>query len=119
MSNLNILLCSEKMELVKSFYEAVGVACVEEQHGAGPIHFALQGEFSAMEIYPPRSHSHANIVLRIDVENVDASMNAVADKFSLTDLVIEPAQDLKTGRKAVLHDPDGRVVELFQPFKPN
>lgn len=116
MANMNILLCSEKMEFVKLFYEAIGVTCVQEKHCGGPTHFAFQDSFSAIEIYPPRSYGSASIVFRFNVENVDASMNAVADKFSLTDLVIESARDLKTGRKAVLADPDGRVVELFQPF---
>lgn len=116
MASFNILLCSEKMDLVKLFYEMIGIKCVQEQHGAGPTHFTLQGTFSAVEIYPPRQPSGASIIIRIDVENVDASLKNISDSFTLSEHIVEDAKDLKTGRKAIVTDPDGRVVELFQPF---
>jgi hypothetical protein len=34
------------------FYEALGLTFTEEQHGAGPVHFACEQEGFVIELYP-------------------------------------------------------------------
>lgn len=110
---INILLCTEKMDLVAAFYQAVGVDLVQEQHGAGPVHFSFKGDM-CVEIYPPREPADAGFVLRVDVPDIDQAMTRVRDAFSYQGLVVAETKTLKTGKKSILRDPDGRVVELFQ-----
>lgn len=37
-----------------TFYEQFGIVFTEEQHGAGPVHFALQSNGLAIELYPAK-----------------------------------------------------------------
>lgn len=105
------------MDLVAEFYTAVGVDLVQEQHGAGPVHFSFKGDM-CVEIYPPRVPSDAAFVLRIDVADVDAVVANLKSKFHYEGLMVSEPESLKTGKKSIVRDPDGRVVELFQSFKP-
>jgi lactoylglutathione lyase len=115
---INIMLCTEKMDLVAAFYRAVGVELVQEQHGAGPVHFSFPAN-TCLEIYPPRQPADAGFVLRVDVPDIEVAMSRVRDAFSYQGLVVSDVQALKTGKKSILCDPDGRVVELFQAFTPS
>lgn len=115
---INIMLCTEKMDLVAAFYRAVGVELVQEQHGAGPVHFSFSSNI-CLEIYPPRQPADAGFVLRVDVPDIDAAMSLVREAFTYQGLVVSETQALKTGKKSILRDPDGRVVELFQAFTPS
>ncbi len=42
------------MEGTRRFYEALGLAFVEEQHGDGPRHYACERNGCVLEIYPLR-----------------------------------------------------------------
>ncbi len=114
---INLMLCTEKMDLVAAFYTAVGVDLVQEQHGQGPVHFSFKGDM-CVEIYPPRVPADAAFVLRIDVEDVEQTVKRLKSTFTYEGMMVSEPEALKTGKKSILRDPDGRVVELFQSFKP-
>ncbi|MCI5060052.1 MAG: hypothetical protein MRY79_03165 [Alphaproteobacteria bacterium] len=116
MTGVTILLCSENIKLIKEFYEAIGVTCHEEQHGSGPVHFSLEAQMEAVEIYPPRKQVSAPVILRFNVEDVSASIAGLSEKFEESDFLVASLEELQTGMKAVVKDPDGRIVELFQPY---
>ncbi|MBU6235890.1 MAG: hypothetical protein KGQ41_08595 [Alphaproteobacteria bacterium] len=111
------MLCTEKMDLVAEFYAAVGLQLEKEKHGAGPEHFSFRSDV-CVEIYPPRTPADATFLLRVDVADVDASVASLKSKFSYEGLVISEPEALKTGKKSIVRDPDGRVVELFQAYRP-
>jgi len=111
------MLCTEKMDLVAAFYEAAGVQLEKEQHGAGPQHFLFKSDI-CIEIYPPRVPTDASFVLRIDVKDIDEIMVKIRSLFSYEDLIVQDTQSLLSGKKSILRDPDGRIVELFQPNAP-
>jgi lactoylglutathione lyase len=111
------MLCTEKMDLVTAFYEAAGVQLEKEQHGAGPQHFSFKTDI-CIELYPPRVPADASFVLRIDVKDLDETMAKIQSLFSYSDLIVQDTQSLSSGKKSILRDPDGRIVELFQPKAP-
>lgn len=105
------------MDLVAEFYAAVGLTLERERHGAGPEHFSFRSDV-CVEIYPPREPADATYVFRVDVDDVDGVVATLKGKFNYGELVVREPEALKTGKKAIVKDPDGRVVELFQAFRP-
>jgi lactoylglutathione lyase len=47
-----LVLKTQKVEQFQRFYQTIGIAFAEEQHGKGPIHFAGQVGGVVIEIYP-------------------------------------------------------------------
>lgn len=114
---INVILCTENIDLVAAFYAAVGIDLEPERHGNGPHHFSFRSDV-CLEIYPPRIPSDSSMILRIDVNDIDQAMMALADTFKYGGLVVRGIESLSTGKKAIVKDPDGRIVELFQSFTP-
>jgi catechol 2,3-dioxygenase-like lactoylglutathione lyase family enzyme len=99
----------------RRFYETIGLHFAAEQHEMGVLHYACQLGALVLEIYPGKSAPHpdansagaAMLGLRVaDVDQVHAALLAAGAKSRRA-----PA-DSPFGRRAVVEDPDGRVVEL-------
>jgi lactoylglutathione lyase len=114
-----IVLRAANVEASLRFYQTIGFAFVQEQHGNGPIHYSSQSEGIVLEIYPGRE----NDLLR-DRRNAGETMIG----FQIDDLakivealqqlgmkVITSPQSSEWGLRAVVQDPDSRAVELTQP----
>lgn len=112
---INILLCADQIDLISAFYRAVGIALTAEKHGQGPAHFAFKSPISC-EIYPPRTPATETFILRIETPDIAGAVARLRQEFSYPDLMISDVTALKTGQKAIVRDPDKRVVELFQPL---
>jgi predicted enzyme related to lactoylglutathione lyase len=97
----------------KRFYETLGLTFSSEKHGRGPAHYASRTNATIFEIYP-RSDGHAPGPLRIgfQVAGLDAILE---DLQRLPAQLVTPPQNTPWGRRAVVHDPDGYVVELSSP----
>jgi lactoylglutathione lyase len=84
-----VVLRCEDLERSRRFYEALGLSFVEEQHGAGPRHFAAVIADLVIELYPASAtHPVNDIRLGFEVTDVEAG---------------------------VVEDPDGRKIELRRP----
>jgi lactoylglutathione lyase len=96
------------------FYEVLGINFAEERHGTGPLHFAGRIGDAVLELYPLSKESGAHdSMVRLgfgvtDLSEVIRSLEAVG-----TTVVSEPKQTA-WGTRAVVRDPDGRSVELYQ-----
>ncbi|BCH68466.1 hypothetical protein RvVAT039_pl12990 (plasmid) [Agrobacterium vitis] len=98
-----------------SFYEKLGIIFTEEQHGAGPIHFALQGESFAIELYPAKdglAPSGADTLIGFKIADAD-EVSSIAETRELD--IIEQVKTTAMGRRIILRDPDGRQVFLYSP----
>jgi lactoylglutathione lyase len=103
----------------RTFYEALGLAFSEEQHGSGPAHLAavLPGGV-VLEIYPTTEPGPidrgglADVRMGFTVKDMDLALAAV-DEHGGT-VVTAPAPRA-THRIAVVADPDGRRIELTEP----
>src|SRR5436309_13895318 len=58
-----LVLKTRQVEQLRRFYQALGIALAEEQHGKGPVHFAGRVGNVVIEVYP----------LSDDISPVDAS----------------------------------------------
>lgn len=102
------------MPLVAAFYKAIGLALEEEQHGRGPRHFSFSAPV-CMEVYPPREPAQASFVLRVETEDVQGALSRLKNLSGAWGRVVQGPKVSASGIKAILEDPDGRIVELFQP----
>jgi len=59
-----LVLKSRQVDRVRTFYEALGIAFTEEQHGSGPRHPAGRVGDVVMEVYPLPDDGRADISTR-------------------------------------------------------
>jgi lactoylglutathione lyase len=125
-----VVIYSSNVERTRTFYERLGLKFQTERHGRGPEHYSTNVGETVLEIYPAKTlgASSAAPALRLgfdvsDVRKLVAEL-AVADAASIdnsaaaqTILVTEPAESAD-GWRAVVRDPDGRKIELFEPRTP-
>jgi lactoylglutathione lyase len=113
---------SVDVERTTAFYRALGLPLEGERHGDGPLHFAcdLGGVHVAVQPGkaggdPPDERTHrlaGDAFHGYQVPDLQACLDAIP----AADLKVEePASMRPWGERVLLRDPDGRVVELFQP----
>lgn len=111
-----LVLKTHQLERMRAFYSLLGIEFHEEKHGNGPVHFAGKVNQLIFEIYPLKDTEILDTSTRLGffVEHLEG----VLDSLWQTDFC-EPKTVKQTewGNRAVVHDPDGRAVELYQ--KPN
>ncbi|HYD93352.1 MAG TPA: VOC family protein [Candidatus Paceibacterota bacterium] len=111
MPNLSLVVIrTPDIEKTRQFYERLlGVSFAREQHGGGPVHYAveLQGKI-VFEIYPGIKTDN---VLGFRTHFINGCINRASPFFS------KPPRLTRAGDRithAVLYDPDGRRVELTE-----
>jgi catechol 2,3-dioxygenase-like lactoylglutathione lyase family enzyme len=105
-----LVLRAFSLERTLSFYRALGLAFVEERHGAGPTHYACDRDGFVLEIYPStRDPAVGWDSLGIAVPSIQAAIDAlVAEGF------MAPPPTPVGGPRAYVRDPDGRTVMLAE-----
>jgi catechol 2,3-dioxygenase-like lactoylglutathione lyase family enzyme len=101
------------MDSLLAFYRTLGLEFVEEQHGAGPVHFAATAGDLIFEIYPASDDRAVDSSTRLGfkVANVDFILVTLQETGYE---VISLAKSTEWGYRAVVRDPDGRSVEISQ-----
>ena len=97
-----------------TFYEAMGLTFEKHSHGNGPEHYASEMCGFVFEIYPARNAGENTTTARIgfNVDDVDSVVAMVCD---VGGTVRFKPNDTEWGRRAVVHDIDGHIVELTTP----
>lgn len=117
-----LVLFSASVDRAVAFYRALGVQIETEQHDDGPPHYAcdLGGTHFAIFPAPPGSvpplRRGGCTFPGFVVESVATSLEAAR---ALGANVIEEPSPYAWGLRAVLEDPDGRPVEIFEPTSAN
>ena len=109
-----LVLKTRQVEQLRLFYQTLGIAFAEEQHGKGPVHYAGRLGGAMIEIYPLRddgSPVDASTRLGFAVENV---AEVVQTLQGIGTKIVTPPRETAWGLQAVARDPDGRSVELTQ-----
>lgn len=102
-----VVLRSDRLEVLKRFYEAIGLAFVPEKHGRGPDHFSASMGGLVLELYPSgKEIEGGDLRLGFGVRKIDE----VVEKLIALGVDVADA----TGNSIVVNDPDGRRVELTQ-----
>lgn len=109
-----VVLRSPDIHRAAKFYSAMGLLFTAHRHGSGPEHYASEVNGLVFEIYPLGAKSSPTAGMRIGfrVDDVDGVLGLLIEAGA--ELVTAPA-DSEWGRRAVVKDPDGHVVELITP----
>ena len=111
-----VVLRSRDLTHAERFYRAFGFFFVRHRHGTGPEHLAggpMEGS-TVLEIYPLRDGQPDTTAVRIGfrVDTVDVYIEKL---IAAGGTLLTAPHDSEWGRRAVLRDPDGHIVELVCP----
>lgn len=108
-----VVLRSTDLERAEHFYGAIGLRFVKHAHGNGPEHLSSEGPGPVFEIYPSSEAAADTKGVRIgfEVSSVDSTINAV---LQVGGTLRSSPKASPWGRRAVVTDPDGHVVELVE-----
>ncbi len=107
-----LVLKTDAVERLRDFYARLGFEFIEEQHSNGPRHWSAPVGDGILEVYPLPEDGSVDATTRLgfgvsDVKEVVESVRQLAE------VVSEPKQT-QWGLRAVVRDPDGRAVELYE-----
>ena len=110
--NLTVLR-SPDIDRAAEFYSQMGLLFTKHRHGKGPEHYTSCVADFVFELYPLGKHP-PTIGTRIgfSVDDVDSVLPLLV---AIGAEVISPVADSEWGRRAVVKDLDGHVVELLTP----
>ena len=110
--NLTVLRSAD-IERASRFYSAMGLVFIKHSPGNGPEHYTSCIDGFVFEIYPlgkqPPTHGTRIGFSVDDVDSIVPILIAVGAEL------ISSAADSEWGRRAVVKDLDGHVVELLTP----
>ena len=109
-----LVLKSNQVDLARDFYSVIGIEFVKEQHGIGPEHYAGKVGDCILEIYPLASEGttvDASVRLGFSVNNISDVLVRLEKVGTKT---VAKAQQTTWGTRAIVRDPDGRAIELYQ-----
>lgn len=109
-----VVLRTGQLERLREFYTTFGIEFAAERHGSGPLHYAGTLGAAVLELYPVgEPHTPADTTTRLGfaVEDLNGVMRTLA---AAGVQIVRPATDSDWGRRAIVLDPDGRSVELYQ-----
>lgn len=106
-----VVLRSTDIHRAAEFYGAMGLLFTAHRHGSGPEHYASEVNGFVFEIYPigPKSSSTTGIRIGFNVDDVDGVLAFLVEAGA--EVVTSPAES-EWGRRAVVKDLDGHLVEL-------
>ncbi|MEX2029568.1 MAG: VOC family protein [Anaerolineales bacterium] len=112
-----LIVFTHKLEAVVEFYSAIGVPLELERHGDGPAHYACELGRTHIAVFrsgpgeAPEFRSGGSSFAGFTVNSLEAALDAA--KSVKAEVIQQPTQ-YPWGWRALVKDPDGRVVELFQ-----
>lgn len=116
-----LILFAGELGRVVAFYRALGLPLAEERHGTGPAHFACElggvhlAVFAAADGAPgaPSAQAFRSAGSSFPGFAVASVERTVAELRALGAEVEQEPVRTPWGVRALVRDPDGRVVEVF------
>jgi catechol 2,3-dioxygenase-like lactoylglutathione lyase family enzyme len=107
-----VVLRSSDIERAAVFYRELGLLFTRHKHGSGPEHYTSEVSGLVFEIYPlsPKSSPTTGTRIGFRVNSVDGVCNLLS---KIGAVINTPPADSEWGRRAVVKDFDGHVVELL------
>ncbi len=109
-----LVIKTHRTDELRQFYATLGCDFVEEQHGRGPLHWAADMGKAIFEIYPlPDKTTPVDTTMRLGLEvaELDEILSSLEEQQVE---IVTAAKETEWGKRAVVRDPDGRAVELYQ-----
>lgn len=111
-----IVIRASDVEASLTFYRALGVAFIQEQHGTGPVHYSCDFGGMVFELYP--SKAEASQVSSTDTTMLGFQVASLEKTLAqLQRLGIEPVsapKDSAWGRWVNVIDPSGRPIQIYE-----
>lgn len=114
----SLVLFAPEAEKTAAFYKALGIPLSNEDHGEGPVHFAVELGTVHVAIYPAQSADRAptwrgggSSFPGFYVSSLDTVM---AELTKLSAPLLGGHEEMPWGCRIVVEDPDGRPVEVNQ-----
>jgi len=104
--NLIVLNCKNLEESI-AFYEALGLKFQEEQHDKSPVHYSCQIDGVLLELYPTERECGQKDRVGLIVNDLDDILSKLKEN-------IHGIRDDSFGYRAILKDPNGRLVFLSE-----
>jgi predicted enzyme related to lactoylglutathione lyase len=108
-----LVLKTNQIQNVLAFYQKLDVEFVEEQHGNGPRHYAGKLGEIVFELYPAKEDDVQDAAVRLGFRVAKLDHTILTLRAIGTPMINEP-KVTDWGTRAVVRDPDGRAVELYQ-----
>jgi lactoylglutathione lyase len=107
-----VVLRSPDIDRAALFYRQLGLLLTRHSHGSGPEHYSSEVSGMVFEFYPltPKSQPTTGTRIGFQVDSVDAIVPLLSQ---IGAEIIIPPTDSEWGRRAVVKDLDGHVVELL------
>ena len=109
-----LVLKTPRVDRLRAFYHTLGIDSTEERHGEGPLHYTARVGDTILELYPLSGEAgSADTTTRLGfaVSNLAEVIQTLKDAGAA--IVREP-QPTPWGLRAMVRDPDGRTIELYQ-----
>ena len=104
---------SRDLIAAEQFYGQLGLSFESHVHGAGPEHLCCHSDRLAFEIYPLREGETPTSSARLGFR-VNGLAECVAKIEALGGTILSPIRDSPWGRRAIVCDPDGHKVEVYE-----
>ncbi|MFO0843743.1 MAG: VOC family protein [Gemmataceae bacterium] len=109
-----LVLRTRQLERLRDFFRPLGVTFTPERHGTGPLHYAGEVGGVVLELYPlPEAARPDDHLTRLGFSVRDLA-SALHEFEAAGVAVVSGARETEWGLRAVVRDPDGRTVELYQ-----
>lgn len=109
-----LVLKTRQVEKLRAFYETLGIQLAEERHGRGSVHLAGKAGDVTFELYAlPDDDTAVDTTTRLGFA-VNTLVKVVEALQVLGATIVSQAKSTEWGYRAVVRDPDGRAVELYQ-----
>lgn len=109
-----LVIRSPDMDRAVKFYTQMGMLFARHSHGKGPKHYSSEVCGFLFEIYPQRNPNDTTKNTRIGF-SVDDVHGVVTMLQQIGATILTLPTDTEWGRRAVVKDFDGHVVELTTP----
>lgn len=108
-----VVIRSQDMERLASFYAVLGLRFTKHRHGKGPEHLSSTIGETVFEIYPASDENESTTATRLGF-SVLSLTEALGHLRELQATVLVEPSDTPYGRRAVVKDFEGHKVELYE-----
>jgi predicted enzyme related to lactoylglutathione lyase len=112
----SLVLFAADVDKTADFYRAIGLELEHEDHGEGPVHFAIELGEVHFAIYPteqsgraPARRSAGSSFPGFYVDSLD---EVTASLCSQSARLLTEHEQMPWGCRIVVEDPDGRAIEI-------
>ena len=112
-----LVLFTGRLQEIVSFYRLLGVPLEVEDHGDGADHFACDLGGTHFAVFPSEAgdalphRAGGSQFVGLTVASCAGTLDSVRKSGAA---VVEELREMPWGTRALVRDPDGRTVEIFQ-----